>query len=113
MTLIDFLQYRSQKEESLIEKCFLKANSLDTKLDLLLQNKELQLKDHKLFLAFLAYLEQQKLEPRLVFQDVISMPKHLFEAKYEMVWSQVVKLAVTFLTILRANDYESYVQFSS
>ena len=113
MTLIDFLQYRSQKEESLIEKCFRKANSLDKTLDLLLERKELQVEDHKLFLAFLAYLEEQQLVPRLVFKDVVTMPKHLFEAEYNMVWSQVVKLAVTFLTILRENDYESYVQFLS
>lgn len=112
MTLIDFLQYRSQKEETLIEKCFRKANSLDTTLDLLLQNKELRLDDHKLFLAFLAYLEEKQLEPKQVFKDVVTMPKHLFETKYNMVWSQVVKLAVTFLTILRTNDYESYRQFS-
>ena len=112
MTLVDFLQYRSQREESLIEKCFRKANSLDGTLDLLLEDKALQLDDHKLFLAFLAYLEEQQLEPREVFKDVITMPKHLFEGKYNMVWSQVVKLAVTFLTILRTNDYESYAQFS-
>ena len=112
MTLVDFLQYRSQREESLIEKCFRKAYSLDGTLDLLLEDKSLQLDDHKLFLAFLAYLEEQQLEPREVFKDVITMPKHLFEGKYNMVWSQVVKLAVTFLTILRTNDYESYVQFS-
>ena len=95
-----------------MEKSFRKANSLDGTLDLLLQNKELHLDDHKLFLAFLAYLEERQLVPRQVFKDVITMPKHLFEAQYNMVWSQVVKFAVTFLTILRENDYESYVQFS-
>lgn len=113
MTLIDFLQYRSLKEELLIEKCFRKANSLDASLELLLQNKELHVDDHKLFLAFLAFLEEKELEPRVVFKDVITMPKHLFEAKYEMVWSQVVKLAVTFLTILRTNDIKGYEQFNS
>lgn len=111
MTIIDFLQYRSEKEEEMIVKCFQKANSLDTTLDLLLERKELMLEDHKLFLAFLAYLKERNIEPATLFRDVISMPKHLFEAKYTMVWSQVVKLAVTFLTILRTNDKKSYQQF--
>ena len=110
--IIDFLQYKSVRDEQLIERYFKTANSLNERLDTLIQQNTLQLNDHKLFLAFLAYLELQQLEPRQIFKDVVTMPKHLFEAKYEMVWSQVVKLAVTFLTILRTNDYESYAQFS-
>ena len=112
VTIVDFLQYRSEKEEGMIVKCFQKANSLDATLDLLLERKELRLEDHKLFLAFLAYLNEQNIEPSTLFKDVITMPKHLFEAKYAMVWSQVVKLAVTFLTILRKNDIKSYQQFA-
>ena len=81
------------------------------RVDALLENKAVQLEDHKLFLAFLAYLEQQRIDAKILFQDVLRLPKHQFEAKYEMNWTQVMKLSVTFLTILRTNDQESYKHF--
>lgn len=111
--ILNFLQYKNEKQEQMIIRCFAKSNSLDDKLDELLAYKELQLEDHKLFLAFLTYLEQQKIQPYQLFRDVIHLPKHQFEARYEMNWAQVVKLSVTFLTILRINDRESYEQFTS
>ncbi|ATP42465.1 hypothetical protein CSE16_14595 [Solibacillus sp. R5-41] len=108
--IINFLQYKNEQLEIQLEELFQRRNSPHDKLDSLLQNKNLQLEDHKLFLAFLAYLEEQQLDAQLVFKDVLKLPKHQFEAKYAMNWSQVIKLSVTFLTILRTNDPQSYKQ---
>ena len=110
--IIDFLHHKQQKETEQIEILFKKAHSLDEKLDLLLANKHLQVDDYKLFLAFLAYLEEHKIEAQQLFKDVLKLPKYQFEMQYEMNWGQVVKLSVTFLTILRTNDPESYKQFT-
>ena len=109
--LINFLQYRNAKLEQQLEKLFERANSPAARVDALLEDKQLQLEDHKLFLAFLAYLELQQLDAKKVFHDVLKLPKHQFEATYAMNWTQVMKLSVTFLTILRTNDQESYKHF--
>ena len=110
--ILQFLQYKNEKDEQLIQKLFQKANSFDERLDQLIKSKHLQVDDHKLFLAFLAYLEQKQIEPRQLFKEVLKLPKHQFEMQYNMNWGQVVKLSVTFLTILRTNDLESYKQFT-
>ena len=110
--ILDFLQYKNEKEEARLLKLFQKAHSLDERLDALIETKHLQVEDHKLFLAFLAYLEQEQIEPQQLFKDVINLPKFEFEANYEMNWGQAVRLAVTFLTILRSNDPDSYQQFT-
>ena len=110
--ILQFLQYKNEKDERLIQKLFQKANSFDDKLDQLIGNKDLQVDDHKLFLAFLGYLEEQKIDPQQLFKDVLKLPKYQFEMQYDMNWGQVVKLSVTFLTILRTNDPESYKQFT-
>ena len=109
--LINFLHYRNTKLEQKLEKIFERANSPVDRIDALIENKELQLEDHKLFLAFLTYLEQQQLDAKRLFRDVLRLPKYQFEATYHMNWSQVIKLSVTFLTILRTNDQESYKHF--
>ena len=109
--LINFLQYRNAKLEQQLEKLFERANSPADRVDALLKDKRLQLEDHKLFLAFLAYLEQQQLDAKKLFRDVLRLPKYQFETTYYMNWSQVIKLSVTFLTILRTNDQESYKHF--
>ena len=110
--ILQFLHYKNEKDEQLIQKLFQKANSFDDKLDQLIENKHLQVDEHKLFLAFLGYLEEQKIEAQQLFKDVLRLPKYQFEMQYEMNWGQVVKLSVTFLTILRTNDPESYKQFT-
>lgn len=109
--IVQFLQYKNEKDEQTFQKLFQKANSFNDKLDALLQNKQLQVEDHKLFLAFLAYLEGQQIEPKQLFRDVIRLPKFQFEARYNMNWGQVVRLCVTFLSILQENDPESYKEF--
>ena len=110
--ILQFLQYKNEKDEQLIQKLFQKGNSFDDQLDQLIENKHLQVDDHKLFLAFLGYLEEQQIEPQQLFKDVLKLPKYQFEMQYHMNWGQVVKLSVTFLTILRTNDPESYKQFT-
>lgn len=109
--ILNFLHYKNEKLESELNKLFERANSPVSRVDALLENKALQLEDHKLFLAFLAYLAQRNIEAKRLFQDVLRLPKHQFEAKYEMNWAQVIKLSVTFFTILRDNDLNSYKQF--
>ncbi|MGM9949501.1 MAG: hypothetical protein ACI33P_05215 [Lysinibacillus sp.] len=109
--ILHFLQYKNEKEEAHIQKLFQKAHSLDERLDALIESKHLQVEDHKLFLAFLAYLKEEQIEPQQLFRDVIHLPKFEFEARYHMNWGQVVRLAVTFLTILRKNDTQGYRQF--
>ncbi len=109
--LINFLQKKQEHDERKIELILQKANSKLEKIDLLIQQKELAVQDHQLFLAFLTYLEQHQIEPISLFKDVIDLPRFQFEAKYKMNWAQVVKLSVTFLTILHKNDPESYKQF--
>ncbi len=109
--ILNFLKFKNEKLERQLEKLFERANSPTDLVDGLLENKAVQLEDHKLFLAFLAYLENKQLDAKKLFQDVIKLPKYQFEAKYEMNWTQVMQLSVTFLTILRINDRESYKHF--
>ena len=109
--IINFLQYKGQKEDNQLAQLFKRAHSFDERLELLLSNKQLQVDDHKLFLAFLAYLDEQQIKPEQIFRDVISLPKHQFEEKYSMNWAQVVKLACTFLVILKNHNREAYDAF--
>lgn len=109
--ILDFLQYKNDKLEQKLELLLSRANSPSDRMDALIESKELALEDHKLFLAFLAYLNEQQLDAEPLFRDVLKLPKHQFEARYAMNWSQVMKLSVTFLTILRTNDRNSYKQF--
>ncbi|MEE1130143.1 MAG: hypothetical protein UHX00_00790 [Caryophanon sp.] len=113
MDIIDFLQHKNIRDEAQFMKLFTKAHSLDERLDALIASQRVQLDDHPRFLAFLAYLQMEQIEPKTLFYDVIHLPKFQFEATYAMNWAQVVKLSVTFLAILRENDRESYEQFSS
>lgn len=109
--LIDFLQRKSDKEDDKIERIFQKAHSLDDKLEVLLQQKDLQVEDHKLFLAFLSYSEQQNQQAQQIFKDVIRLPKHQFTAAYNMSWAPIVKLTATFLAILKQSSTDQYEAF--
>ena len=109
--ILNFLHHKNEKLERELLKLFERANSPARRVDALIANKALQVEDHKLFLAFLAYLAQQQLDAKIIFQDALRLAKYQFEAKYEMNWTQVIKLSVTFLTILRNNDVNSYKQF--
>ncbi|MER1999984.1 MAG: hypothetical protein ABS882_09415 [Lysinibacillus sp.] len=109
--IINFLQHKNAKDEAQIEKAFQKAHSLDAKLEALLQNKELQVKDHQLFLAFLTYADIKKIDVPKLFRDVIQLPKYKFEQHYKMNWSQVVKLSATFLSIVKQSSPKEYEEF--
>ena len=109
--IIDFLQHYNAKQEQQIEQLFKKANSHSERLNLLVENKHLQPSDRTLFLAFLAYLEQQQIEAKQLFIDVIKLPKHQFEQRYKMNWAQVVSLSITFFSIIHETDRQAYDQF--
>lgn len=110
-TIIDFIQRKNAKEEASIERLFQKAHSLDAKLELLLQHKNLQVHDHQLFLAFLAYTEQQPYSAEHIFKAAIQLPKHQFAEQYNMNWASVVKLTATFLTIIKQSSREQFEAF--
>lgn len=111
--VIDFISIKQQKENDELEKMFRKANSRKdiNELDRLVDRKFLMVNDHHLFLAFLKHLENENLEAKEIFQQVLQLPKHQFEAMYGMNWFSVVQLCFTFLAILKENDHELYVEF--
>ncbi|KGR76220.1 hypothetical protein [Ureibacillus manganicus] len=111
--IIDFIQIKQQKQNEQLAKVFQKANTLKNPQDIdkLVDTKSLAVQEHKLFLAFLTYLEEQDIEPKTIFQAVLRLPKHQFEAEYQMNWYSVVQLCFTFLAILKENDPQSYEQF--
>jgi len=111
--VIDFISIKKQKQDEKLHKLFQKANSLQEvqEIDKLVEEKTLAVQDHKLFLAFLKYLELKGLEPKTVFKEVLQLPKFQFEARYQMNWQSVVQLCFTFLAILKENDPEQYLEF--
>ncbi|MFP3918276.1 hypothetical protein U5N28_10755 [Lysinibacillus telephonicus] len=111
--VIDFISIKKSKQSEQLEKVFRKGNSLKSPIEInkLVEEKSLVLQDHKLFLAFLGYLRERKIEPSTIFKDVLKYPKHQFEQKYEMKWSSVVQFCFTFLTILKENDPKQYELF--
>lgn len=111
--IIDFISIKQQKQNEKIEKLFRKAKSTQhpNEIDKLIEEKTLAVQDHTLFLAFISYLEERKLEPAIVFQDVLQLPKHKFEQRYEMNWHSIVQLCFTFLAILKENDPKQYEEF--
>lgn len=113
--IINFLAIKQHKQNEQVSKIFQKANSLQNseQINKLVDEKSLIVQDHKLFLAFLAYLEEQKIEPKSIFQAVLKLPKHQFEEQFQMNWHSVVQLCFTFLVILKENDPDQYKQFIS
>ena len=111
--IIDFLSIKQQKQNEQLNKLFQKANSLQNpkQINKLVEEKSLAVQDHKLFLAFLTYLEEKQIDPKTIFQQVLTLPKHKFEQQYQMNWHSVVQLCFTFLAILKENDLENYEQF--
>lgn len=80
-------------------------------IDALVVGKELEVKDHSLFLGFLSILKDEQIEPMDIFQDVFTLGPAHFEMAYNMKWWSVVQLAFTFLSILKANEPHTYEQF--
>ncbi|HWL13286.1 MAG TPA: hypothetical protein VNQ57_09880 [Ureibacillus sp.] len=111
--IVDFISIKQKKQSEKIERMFRKANSLQDvqEIDKLVEGRALAVQDHKLFLAFLKYLEGKKLEPQQVFKEVLQLPKFKFEERYQMNWQAVVQLCFTFLAILKENEPEQYAEF--
>ncbi|MFJ8235013.1 hypothetical protein ACIQ34_04605 [Ureibacillus sp. NPDC094379] len=113
--VIDFISIKQQKQDEQVAKVFSKANSLQNpeQINKLVEEKSLAIQDHKLFLAFLAYLEEKQIDAVSIFQAVLKLPKHQFELQYSMNWHSVVQLCFTFLSILKENEPKHYQQFIS
>ena len=111
--VIDFISIKQKKQNEKLDKVFRKSNSLKSvqEIDRLVEEKALAVQDHKLFLAFLKYLEVHELEPQAIFKEVLQLPKFQFEERYQMNWQSVVQLCFTFLAILKKNDPEQYLEF--
>ncbi|SOB93716.1 hypothetical protein SAMN05880501_101693 [Ureibacillus xyleni] len=111
--IINFLEIKQQKTNEQLNKVFRKANTLKDphQINKLVEEKSLAIQDHKLFLAFLKYLEEKQIEPKTIFHHVLTLPKHKFEEQYQMNWEAVVQLSFTFLAILKENDTKQYEQF--
>ncbi|MDN4495597.1 hypothetical protein [Ureibacillus aquaedulcis] len=111
--IIDFISVKQRKQDEKLDRMFRKANSLQDvqEIDKLVEEKALVVQDHKLFLAFLKYLELKELEPQTIFKEVLRLSKYRFEERYQMNWQSVVQLCFTFLAILKENDPEQYLEF--
>lgn len=112
--VIDFIAIKENKHNEKLTKVFSKGNSLKNpqEINRLVEGKTLAVHDHKLFLAFLTYLEEKEVEPVDIFKAVLQLPKHQFEQQFHMNWSSIMQLCFTFLTILKENDpgrYESFI----
>lgn len=113
--VIDFLFVKKKKQEEQLIKLFRKANSFQNRaqIDKLVDEKTLTVEDYQHFLAFLAYLQNNKIEPASVFHSVLKMPKHRFEQTYQMNWHSVVRYCLIFLAILKKQNEKQYEQFLS
>ena len=113
--VVDFISIKNKKQSDQLHKVFSKANSLKNpqEINKLVEEKTLAVEDHQLFLAFLAYLEEKQIEPAAIFKAVLNLPKHQFEAEYEMNWQSVVQFCFTFLAIIKESDPKQYEQFIS
>ncbi|MEK4228842.1 hypothetical protein [Solibacillus sp. FSL H8-0538] len=111
--IIDFISKKKHQQEEKLHRIFQKRNSIQDpqQLDKLVQSKLLAVEDHRLFLAFIAYTEEHELDSKMIFREVLQLPKHQFESKYQMKWSAIVQLAFTFLVILKGNDEQAYREF--
>lgn len=115
--IIDFLAIKEAKEvaqreqqlqQHVAQDCHFEAPE---NIDKLVANKALQVDDHKLFLAFLSEMQQQEIEPMLLFMDVFILSPQRFEHEYNLKWWQSVQLTCTFLAILKANEPKNYERF--
>lgn len=115
--VIDFLAKKKEHEKRKRAQNMENYVALHCKLDqphnidALVEGKEIEVKDHTLFLGFLSILKDEKIEPMDIFQDVFSLEPAHFERAYNMKWWSVVQLAFTFLTILKKNEPHTYADF--
>ncbi|WP_107838215.1 2-oxoglutarate ferredoxin oxidoreductase subunit beta [Metasolibacillus meyeri] len=109
--IIDFIARHEQKEltklQRSVECSYYKFGELQQFVD----EQQLQIKDHTLFLGFLLYLQERKMDALMIFKDVFTMPRYKFEHVYQMKWWSVVQLGFTFLAILKDNEPAEYQRF--
>lgn len=108
--IIDFISIKKEKNSNEVKSITQKAHSLKNpiEIDRLINGRELSVEEHKLFLAFLTYLDEKQLVPLKVFEDFFTLSKYNFEQHYVMNWSSIEYLSITFLTILRESNPKAY-----
>ncbi|KOS69367.1 2-oxoglutarate ferredoxin oxidoreductase subunit beta [Lysinibacillus contaminans] len=115
--VIDFIAKKKEREalkrERELEQYVALHCTLDhpENIDALVVAKDLEMKDHTLFLGFLSILKDEEIEPINIFQDVFTLEPMHFENTYNMKWWSVVQLAFTFLSILKDNEPHTYDEF--
>ena len=115
--VIDFIAKKKEREEQKrakeLEHFVASHCKFDQphNIDVLVDGKEIEVKDHTLFLGFLSILKDEQIEPMEIFQDVFSLEPGHFEMTYNMKWWSVVQLAFTFLSILKTNEPHTYADF--
>ncbi|MEG0260033.1 MAG: 2-oxoglutarate ferredoxin oxidoreductase subunit beta [Lysinibacillus sp.] len=115
--VIDFIVKKKEREakqrQQQLEQYVARHCKLDQphNIDALVESKEIEVKDHTLFLGFLSILKDKRIEPLAIFQDVFSQEPAHFERTYNMKWWSVVQLAFTFLSILKVNEPHTYADF--
>lgn len=115
--VIDFIAKKKEREalkrELELEHYVALHCTLDQpkNIDALVVTKELEVKDHTLFLGFLSILKDEQIEALHIFQDVFTIEPVQFEIAYNMKWWSVVQLAFTFLSILKVNEPHTYHEF--
>ncbi|WP_042472086.1 hypothetical protein [Bacillus ndiopicus] len=109
--VIDFITRREQKEFSKLKRSVEGSYYKAEELQRLVNEQQLQVKDHTLFLGFLLYLQERDIDALTIFKDSFSMPRYKFEHQYNMKWWSVAQLGFTFLAILKDNEPEEYERF--
>lgn len=111
--VIDFVSAKRERQSKQLFEYLKKPNSLNdpTKIDKLVGEKSLSIEDHQFFLGFLAHLEKQEIDPVHLFHSLIKLSKQQFELQFSMNWYTVAQFCLTFLSILKKNEPEQYMQF--
>nr|WP_106784456.1 hypothetical protein [Lysinibacillus timonensis] len=114
--IIEYEKFKRLKLKQQAEKLFSKADSLSDpeKIRKLIEQVELTPHDHKMFLAYLTFLDREHLTPASIFKDLCDLPRIRFEAKYTRAhWESAVYMCWTWLTIIKQENPEQYEQFLS
>lgn len=104
--IIDFEILRKQR---FVEKqCFLRNRD---KIDELVEAQQVTIKENAALLNILKVLDDKKIVPKAIFQDVFELKKSEFEQVYKLNWWTMVEYCLIFLKILKDHNEEDYQQF--